>query len=367
MTTKNFSSISLPRPKCSLQVGNMLIEPNQPNKSSWIPKFSDIIQIVEVRQTGSTQLNMLVKQMKHVIGSYIVINDVRPELFLRRDFIKKFVHSGTVHLTQATRDESDYRICSIDNQLQITLNEKQYRRFGLIGKKISNNKAKRGASHYLITCDLKDKRLINSNSYHDKLVQTFKRLGALMQVYFRFVPNISATNANMSISEATSESLYFFNYVIHEYATDGFLPVPLTGCSEVRQKIDKKWLNCSQLHPDLSLTTTGGIAEIVDWIGFQILGINCDKEEIRSRYPDEQERLDVACLQLSGMVDFKHVQEILSDIFEAQDDNVVLRAMCLYGKQPKNSNCMIMRNFSQAIIGSNGSQLLTVAKIINYR
>lgn len=400
-------------------MANILINPNQPNKSSWIPKFSDTMQIVEVRQTGSTYPTQLAERMEHVTGSYIVIENARPELFLRRDFIKKFVHNGTVHLSQADRDEADYRICSINNELQITLNEKQYRRFGLIAKKIIPSKAK-NTKQYLIACDLKDERIMKSNKYQDKLVQTFRRLSALRQLYFRFVPSTSTIAAvaaaaaaaattttsnpavvDLSASEATSESLNFFKSVIIEYAVDGFQPVPLTGCSEQRQKIQRKWLNCSQLHPDLSPSATSGIVDIVDWFGYQLLGINCDKEEIRNRYPDDQERLDVSCLQLSGMVDFKHVQEILSDVFQLRsqdsddvdvgDDNggggscnnndenddkmLVMRAIFLYGSQPKNSNLMIMRNFSQPIIiGSKGSssargghQFLTVARMINYR
>lgn len=364
MTTKNFSAITLPQPKCSIQVGNILIDCNQLNKSAWIPKFSDTIQIVEARQTGSTYPSQLAKQMKSVIGSYIIIDNVRPELFLRRDFIKRFVHNGTVHLSQANKDEADYRICSINNELQITLNEKQYRRFGLVAKKTISSRAK-NTKHYLITADLKDKRIIESNKYQDKLVQTFRRLGALRQVYFRFVPS----STEISISEATSDSLNYFYCVKNEYAVDGFQPVPLTGCSEVRQKIHRKWLNCSQLHPDLSPSETNGIRDIVDWIGYQLLEINCDKEEVRCKYPEGLGRLDVSCLQISGMVDFKHVQEILADIFEKSqdDDGLVMRALCLYGTQPKNSNLMILRNFSRPIIGSNDSQLLTVARMINYR
>lgn len=376
MSTKKISTISLPTPNYSLEVGSLNVNSDKPNSPQWIPRFSHLAQIVEVRRTGFTLPNQIGSRWKHLICPALVIENVNPELFLRRDFISKFVDTGAVHIVNDSHDVkvSSYEMYTKNNILTIILNEKQYRRFGLIAKKFS----KSPTSHtkmYRVEVDLGDERIKSSNKYQDSLVQAMRRLNTLAKVYFRYVPREEASCQLGDVS-ADTLCLDYLKFVIDEYAIDGFKPVPLTGCFPMSQRLEKSWLNCSQVHPPLELEfvyrkrdnfcniqrdteSLARLMEIVDWLGYQILSLDCDREEIRWSYRDqfdESERYDVACFQVRGSMDFEHINARLADIFDigegASNGNpIVLRSLILHeiGNGNSKDNKNIIGNKSSVV------------------
>lgn len=378
MTTKNFTALKLPYPNYCLEVGYLDLRQNDCNLYKWIPRFSELAQTIEVRKTCSIDPNNICSMANEITGSYVVIRDVRPELFLRRDFIAEFVETGTVHLTQSGSSllsPSGYQIGTSGNILAITMNEKQYRRFGMIAKKVISNKI--AGKVYRVEVDLRDDRIKRSNKYQDKLVQTFRRLKSLDRVYFRYEPN-----GSMSDRSANEKSLAFFNFVINEYAIDGYKPVPLSKCSLVERKLERRWLNCSQLHPPLRLfdldeqqdTTDaagdavtasqiiGGIqrneqlldylTKIIDWLGYQLLSLDCDRGEIRCRYQEDQERLDVACAQVRGFMDYEQIRSKLGELFSTNgmaDGLDIMRALLLYQCPGADKSVVLLQDRSKGI------------------
>lgn len=258
MTTKKFSAITLRHPKNSMEIGCLDLRQTDLNLPKWIPRFSDLAQLIEVRETGFASITRSrVADETDFFGSYIVIDNARPELFLRRDFISKFVEQGTVHLVQVDRGVEykglDYQMQTSSNVLTIVMDEKQYRRFGLVAKKVISKK-KTTCTRYQIDIDLNDQRIKKSNKYQDRLIATLRRLNPIKKLYFRYA---ASDCSGLSESEANDKCLEFFRYVINEYAMDGFQPVPLTGVSKFNQKIDRRWSNRSQRHPSLDLRMRG--------------------------------------------------------------------------------------------------------------
>jgi len=346
MTTKNFSATKLPQPSYQFELGLLNLGLRDPHLSSWIPRSSHIAQVIEVRRTGCTTQKIHGCKIDDITCSLVVIEDARLELFLRRDFISRFVERGTIHLMQDTKSSKLFqlKIHTSNNVLHMTMSGKLYRRFGLVGKKIRESKVE---EMYRVEVDLTDERIKKSNKFQDKLVEVFKRLEPINKLYFRFVPDRSCKIANAAANE---ESLDFFRYVIDEYARDGFRPVPLTACSIVEQRLHRSWLNCSQRHPALGMNwikedcslgevrgnveILGRIVDIVDWLGYQLLSLDCDREEISSSYSDEMERLDVSCIQLNGPMDQGQIENNLRKIFaKMKADFVVARALILYNQQ----------------------------------
>ena len=304
----------------------------------------------------------------------------------------------------------------------------------MIAKKVLIDKST-CCKFYRIEIDLRDERLKKSNKFLDKMVKLLQKLNSVDKIYFRFVPdrNSCSSSTLMSIAAANKLSCEFFKHVIEEYAFDGCLPVPLANCSIISQRIERSWLNCSQLHPNLDLSEVikdddewlfqngssfGGVGrigggastcagngengdedscngnvnnddgdeargdggddllrnrldanltclvDIIEWLGYQLLLLDCDRYEIQSKYSiapppastynknDENtaaaigqqtsstckntsERLDVSCTQIVGPIDFQQVQENLNRLFgtsgnKSLDDNIVLRALILY-------------------------------------
>ena len=94
MTTRKITTIKLPHPSYSLDIGKLDIAQLSQTQNddlnlpeSFIPRFSDMAQIIEVRERGQTLPRQIESRLKNLLGSFIVIKDARPELFLRRDFI----------------------------------------------------------------------------------------------------------------------------------------------------------------------------------------------------------------------------------------------------------------------------------------
>lgn len=364
MTTRKFSAISLPYPKYSLEVGCFNLNEKDLDLAEWVPKFNVLTHVIEVKKTGSALSSRgqpsIVEQ--HLTGSYLMIENFRPELLLRRDFISQFVKSGKIYLAQdnsgsssssSTRKDLYYEIqTSNNNRILITMNEEQYRRFGLIAKKVISNKST-GRKHYRIEIDLKDERISKSNKYQDKLVETLKRLKPLDRVYLKFVSNNLEGDKSRMTTEDDDDNkcLNFFKYVIDEYEKDGFKPVPLTNCCKLERKVVREWTNYSQLHPDLSLNYDiksndyENILEIVDWLGYQVLSLDCsnNNNNISSNKKNNNinsERLDVKCTEISGCA-FDFEQDIGRFFDNATADKLsVFRALIMYsnGKDEQNSN-----------------------------
>lgn len=331
MTTKTLNVIKLPQPHYSLQ-----LETNEPHA------FSHIAQLIEVRKTGTTSPNQIDLNAKDLIGSSIEICNARPELFIRRDFISRFIDRGTVFIV-SDRSTKYQLVSRGSNVLSIVLDGKQYRRFGIVAKRVISNERKQ-AKLYKIEVDLKDNKIITSNKFQDKLVQTLKRLDSLEKVYVRFIPN---EKSGLSQDEATKLCLEYLNMVIAEYAIDGFKPVPLTSCQLLEAKSEKNWINFSQPHPALGLERFScelatdknlpddpdklrRLMDLVDWLGYQLLSLDCSSESIKSTYETCGEPVDVICNQLRGMFyrDFAH--ELLSRPRDNDQGGILLRAIVLY-------------------------------------
>lgn len=404
--------------------------------STCLPRFSQLAQVIEVRKPGfMLPSRALGANIKDFLGSYCIIENARPELFIRRDFLSKFVDKGTIHVaqlsdqlydggdanadsagpnappqtsqaaawpaqgaTQSAATQSSYQLTTTKNNvLIITMDSKQYHRFGLVATKVvvpmqqrprpsagrpfRNNGATKGsknkgtrqsttgsnsASHqvlYRIEIDLKDERIMTSNKYQDKLMQTFRRLNSINKLYFRFIPDKSKL---LGLSQAAAQelSLEYFNYVIEEYKLDGCKPIPLTRCSLGQQRILNNFVNRSQLHPPLGvsklLMANNGeqvlfesqldrgrddekfegilkcLVDIVDWLGYQLLKLDCDKLAKFEDWNDSATsttRVDVSCTQIIGTIDFKQVQDNLRTLFahpNSEEDDVLQRALILY-------------------------------------
>lgn len=426
MTTRKFSTIKLPYPKYSLNVGKFnltnleqqkqqLLERCQNNDnldrehtsflpSTCLPRITHLTQLVEVKKAGHASLEDTESRLKKSLGSYLLIENARPELFIRRDFIAKFVDKGVIHLSHVHGDDQHpgYRLSTRDNILIITMNAKQYHRFGLVAKKVKRRYGKDRVS-YKVEIDLKNELIKTSNKYQDKLMLVLKRLNSINKIYFRFDPSKST---DISVAAANELSADYFNYVINEYAQDGCQPVPLTGCRKICQTIQKSWLNCSQLHPRLNLDyndnvgTSGrsllddlarnnvdnlaSIVDIIDWLGYQLLSLDCGRNEIHSSYltsddndsnyhnnndgdNDNNNKVDVACLQVSGIIDYQYAQEeLIWNLFHPNNNNnhndqsLILRALFLYSNI---DNC----NNNDSINQSNPiNDIIEANDLINY-
>lgn len=375
MTTRKFSAIKLPHPKYTLEVGCLSAKEKCLNLPTWIPRYSDLAQVIEVKRSGfdptfgsvcSTTGSPAAAGTKqdiasNLLGSFITIDNARPELFLRRDFIARFVLRGTIHLVQddgtnsSTTRDTDYTVYTWNNVLYLVMGERLYRRFGLIGKKLAaapGGARKRSAAHrYRIKVDLRDGKILESNKYQDRMVEIFRRLSPINKLYFRFVPGHELAR-EMTLAEANVNSLEFFRYVIDEYALDGMQPVPLSGCSVAKHQLQRRWTNRSQLHPDLNLAsistaTTDRLVDVIDWLGYQLLSLDCDSvDELRSKYLTEQqtisdgdtERFDVHCSQILGVMDFEQIRDTLDGVFGDRSQGTVLRALLLYNNNNNNDN-----------------------------
>lgn len=356
MTTRKFSAISLPYPKYSLEIGCFNLNEKDLDLAKWIPKFNVLTHVIEAKKTGSALLSKsqpsIAKQ--YLTGSYLMIENFRPELLLRRDFIRQFVNFGKIYLAQDNSGSSSscctgnnlyYEIqTSNNNRIIITMNEKQYRRFGLIAKRVISNKST-GRKQYRIEIDLKDERILKSNKYQDKLVETLKRLKPLDRVYLKFVSNLDNDVKSRMTNEDDDDNkcLNFFKYVIDEYEKDGFKPVPLTNCCKLERKIVREWTNYSQRHPDFNLnydaksTDYENILEITDWLGYQVLSLDCNNNNNKNI---SSERLDVRCTEISGCA-FDFEQDIGRFFDNTKDKLSVFRALIMYSnhhKEEQNSN-----------------------------
>ena len=389
MTTKNFSAIKLPHPRYKLEVGKFNLYPStrqelviekqqslgreqaitdnvdsnpdnveEQQVTRLLPRYIHKAHVIEVKEPGYTIPGCFGSHIKNFLGSHVVITDARPELFLRRDFIRKFVERGRVFVSHIPDDSNPgYKLTiTADSRMLITMNAKQYRRFGLVAKKVISLAAENFGTKekcYRVEINLRDERIMKNNRYQDKLVNLLRRLSPINKVYFRFIPEDKSASS-LSISEANELSVEFFKYVIEEYALDGCQPVPLTNCSAISQKIERHKLNCSQLHPrldlahivrddgKLSLDKDGGdklaeLVELVDWLGYQLLSLDCDMSEIKSNYPDGgNPRYDVSCTHIVGAIDYQHIEYNLPILFgtsegrRAEDEGVVLRALILF-------------------------------------
>jgi len=364
---------------------------------SCLPRMSQSAHFIEVKESGHTIPGRVGPHIKEFLGSYVLIENFRPELFLRRDFIKKFVKTGKILVSHVPGDTNnlDYRLSiSKDNVMMLYMNSWQYRRFGLVAKKVIQLAAELHGTNekcYLIEIDLNDDRLLKNNKYQDKMMNLLRRLSCINKIYFRFVPDEKSANGGLSISAANELSVEFFEYVIEEYALDGCEPVPLTKCSAVCQRIERHWFNGAQLHPNLDIAklvhynscnddsnndnghkhdndiedkslscrrdsaldklmgeNLGDILGIVDWLGYQLLSIDCDSNEIKSSYPNNgNPRYDVSCTQINGLIDHQHVECKLENLFGRKrpvDSGVVIRALFLYNLDPHNQEVSSSNN-----------------------
>lgn len=401
MTTRKFSALKLPHPRYSLEVGKFNLgisrQEKRPGESSQkpqelsdddandrlqrkfhmppfcLPRFSYFAHVIEVKEPGYTIPGRVGLHIRNFLGSHVVIQNARPELFLRRDFISNFVLKGRIFIMHMPSDSNpDYKLSiSVDNVMCISMNARQYRRFGLVAKRVVSLAPEMYGSKeksYRVEIDLKDERLLKNNKYQDKMMSKLRRLSCINEIYFRFVPypcDKSASPAisnDLPIASANELSVEYFKYVIEEYALDGCEPVPLTGCSAVCQRIERHWLSSAQLHPRLDVaqivrndedgkdwfccgpTKQGNlngydkladVMELVNWLGYQLLSLDCDLDEIKSNYPDGgKPRYDVSCTQIMGAIDYEHVQHNLHYLFgreRPEDDGCIIRALFLYG------------------------------------
>lgn len=315
---------------------------DQTKLNKFITESSNVIQLVDVKESLAFSK---APKLSSILGSYIILKDVRPELFLRRDFISKFVEKGLINLSQA-HGGHQYGICSSNNAICIRLDGAQYRRFGIIAERLMSA-SDSSTRYYEIKVDLKDARIQKSNKFQDRLVEKFRRLPPLRELYFSFRPR----GTNSQSSDENNNSLEFFEFVIDEYARDGFKPVPLSSCTKVNRKIEKTWARRSQICPSLELTRESDILTAVDWLGFQLLGLDCDREEIRNLLqPDYYEtvsRLDVECSQSNNYYDREQSREVLASLLanEVVDESIRLRAIFLYNQ---NSNLIFLKEKSKS-------------------
>lgn len=446
MTTKNFSATDLPHPRYSLELGRFSIKlkardgelRERPQKqildngtgtssahdkggdgdinlpSTCLPRFSQLAQVIEVKRPGLTLPGRVGSNIRDFLGSYCVIENARPELFLRRDFISKFVDNGTIHISSLSDHQEStfepmrlptingscgsddnaaniavddigiansraktYKLATKNNVMTITMGAKQYHRFGLVAKKVISlsqagprKKANRrivkndGDQLYVVEICLLEEKLKKSNKYQDKLIAALRRLNPVNKVYFRFIPDKS--KLDITETAANELSLEFFNNVIKEYELDGCKPVPLTNCSIDGQKVERNWVNYSQLHPELCLINMvarigplmsnprsienyldslaleeadmamAQLVEIIDWLGYQVLELDCDKLSKTFDWNDTSsderlDRLDVSCTRIIGHIDFKQVQDNMTRLFVLDNPgDLVLRALILY-------------------------------------
>lgn len=349
MTTRKFSAVSLPYPKYSFEIGCFNLKEKDLDLAEWIPKFNSLAHVIEVKKTDSAMVSKVHSSkaaiIKHLTGSYLMLEKFRPELLLRRDFISKFVNTGRIHLAQdMDKDlDLDYEIqTSSRNRILIKMNERQYRRFGLIAKKVISDKST-GSKHYQIEIDLKDERILKSNKYQDKMVETLKRLKPLDRIYFKYTSdNHDGDESPLnSQEEDDNKCLEFFKYVIDEYEKDGFKPVPLKGCCKLLRKIVREWTNYSQLHPDLELNPAKSIhkgnesddnrehiLEVIDWLGYQLLSLDCNN--------NQSDPLNVQCTEIKGCA-FDFGQNI-GRYFENFDKLTSFRAIVMYNKGENSTN-----------------------------
>lgn len=449
MTTKNFSAIKLPHSSdYSLDIGHFKLHDQHLNlPTKYLPRFSHLAHVIEVVRLPETKQNRsstssyssssaALKAQQRLktnvdeflrYGSYLVIENARPELFLRRDFIARFVSNGTFHLSHVVKvgqTNAGYQITCRNNVLLITMTSRQYHRFGMVAKRVKKNTGSGANSKsYLVEIDLKERRIVQDNKYQDRLVATLKRLPPIRYLYFRFIPTKTDQQQLESVDEhrlrrinrqdvANEDALRFFQSIIDEYALDGCQPVPLTNCKKFTQKVKKIWTNSGQLHPELDLSALTGenslienlgennadklsdVINIVDWLGFQVLKLDCDKDEIKSQYSttgggrvgygggyganddDHDDRLDVSCTEIVGTVDFRHVQDNLWVLFGTKElDNIVLRALILHEgiqgvadqQEPWGGECLNYRGngitktdyaYRGGCVGSNGAVFL---------
>lgn len=333
-------------------------------KRGLLPGYHDTIQIVDV-ETESTNISRNFNY-KELDGSYICLKHVRPELFIRRDFIKDFILGGKVFLVQdkncprAINLNDNYNMIIKNNILYLILSGHQYRRFGLIGQKIGKNKK---SDCYEVKLDLQDGRIMRSNKFHDKLVLALRRLNAVAKVYLRWCPN------DNNVSKPDELTLNYFNHVIEEYKLDGFKPIPLEFCFKVEQKLERTWINRSQVHPALSMEklskeisnlkknsdkskeenneTFAKLTDIVDWLGYQLLSLDCNQGGTvcnnNSAFDNEKcEPYNVYCSQISGIYDCDLLETKLKKLLERgrqeKNDSAIFRALFLYNRNLNDSN-----------------------------
>lgn len=343
-----------------VKIGNYLSNYSQRKDSAkgrLTPGYHDTIQMIEVeKESSNTKKDFDYKQLD---GSYICLKHVRPELFIRRDFINDFVLKGKVYLVQdnnlskTTNSDDNYYIIINNNVLCIILSGHLYRRFGLIGQKICKDKK---SDIYEVKIDLKDERIIRSNKYQDKLVSTLRRLEPINKVFLRWTLH----NSDNNLGETENLILEYFNNVIEEYRLDGFKPIPLDSCFKIEQKLERTWINRSQLHPPLSLNVLSKqifqlrdnsektkVTDIVDWLGYQLLSIDCNQEEICCNYNSlidngTCEPYNVYCSQISGIYDCDLIETTLSKVLERgrqeKNDSAIFRALFLYNRNLNDIN-----------------------------
>lgn len=253
--TKQTQALPYPNYCSSIGIKNLVGE-----REKWIPNCVHTIQAFDINSSFKPNLS------DYFTDQYVVIKKVRPELFLRRDFIEKFVLKDNVYMTSSTnRTTSEHAgnagaadrkkvvstsasnkdnvlfpnnqinmshsyslNCAGNAMLTLIMDEFVYHRFGLQSKRKVTDKSSNSVKHH-VTIDLKDTRLLNSNKYHDKVVQALKRLCALDSVNFRTTD-----------PAANEKALEFFTYVKHEYERDGFKPIPLSACRLVRSVVEKE-------------------------------------------------------------------------------------------------------------------------------
>lgn len=356
MTTRNFSPISLPHTCHTLTLGTIDLRKENLRLESWLPDFSKGAQLIEVSKEGQIVYGKELDNARKLTTNYLNIDLVRPELFLRRDFIKKFIQNGRVHLV-SYREGAPYHLSiTNDNILTILLTEEQYRRFGLITHKVIS-KPKQNIKLYKIEIDLKNAKILDSNKFQDKMIQTLRRLEPIRQVYFRFVPDDAFNELSDKTKSAMEICSEFFHYVIEEYAIDGFKPIPLAGCSLASSRVTRKWTNYAQPMPvlinSLSLDgdeeTLGKVTDLLDWLGFQVLSLDMSKDEKltqNSQVSDDTcdmskpALVDVACCEVSGgLIDSSHLVDTLRYVFqtesqikESDTDQKIFQSLILHGQ-----------------------------------
>lgn len=369
MTTKKFTPNKLPYPKYTLELGQFDLTQTQDLSLGFNrPIFFDHVHYVEARKEGNFVPGLGRASLEQLITTSVVLEQVRPELFLRRDFIAKFVDRGKIYLTTQEIDVADklepwyYLNSSGNNVLTIAMNEKQYRRFGLVAKRIAKY-GRNSAKMYKIEIDLRDERIKKSNKFQDKLVKILKRLNPVNKVYFRWqldelAQSLNGQNCNYATVKVEpntdyteSEPLDFFNYVIKEYAIDGFKPIPLGQCYLSSQKIKRSWTNYHQPYPDLRMSKMASISDVVDvldWLGYQLLEIDCGSmyhQRAQSDNDNDNNRMDVTCSHLSGTMDIEHVEKSLWKMFNTNNnDHTVLRALILYYNNDNNNDTNNINN-----------------------
>lgn len=388
MTTKEFSSIALPYPKYHVEVGCFEVghQDNDAFLPQVIPSFCYNIQLVEVKKS-TLNLSHKISPLEDLIGSCVCIENANLELFIRRDFIKSFVLTGKVYLwhDQGASIESSgsYKISCTNNVMVILMDEHQYARFGLIGKRLNKKRGKRQKTLYQVEVDLREEKILKSNKYQDRLLACFKRLPNINKLYFRWSPcNNSCISTDIDLEANNRKAMEFFESIIDEYNKYSFTPLPLTGCIELRQKLERKWTNRSQLYPfidgpnnlftcytepiegvERDADKLAAIVDVVDWLGQQFLSLNCiddvimkDGKNIDSTGgASGRERVDVSCSQLTGPMDFDWIQRNLGKIFgcpkpkdKSGDDNeIILRALILHDHIRASTNITNKGSFSE--------------------